>query len=196
MKRLAVYMRVSTEKQETRMQRHAINEWLEKNAAGAKLLFFEDKKSGAHLRRSAFQKMLKAIADKKVDQVVVYRLDRLSRDRMDLMNLLLSWLRDGIDFVAVDQPLYQLTKDNPMRMTMLAVLADLAAIERETLSRRVKAGMAAAKAKGKRMGRKRVITTETQERIRELAAQDLSLRAIAAEVGVSFSSVRNVLTAN
>jgi len=154
---------------------------------------FEDTMSGKRSDRPGFQALCAAVANGEIDVVVVYRLDRLSRQALDAMQLLLDWMQAGIEFYAVDQPILHLGADNPFRLTFVALMSEIAQIERETIVARVKAGLRAAKARGQRLGRPRKVTDEQHRSIHTEAEAGLSIRAIAKRVGVSPTTVHRVL---
>lgn len=167
-KRIAVYQRVSTDHQETASQALRVQEWLAANTVDCTVEIFEDLGvSGKTMTRPEFQRMQQAITDKQFDAVVTYRIDRVGRDAIALLHTLMDWMKDNIEFFAVDQPILQLGLDNPFRLTILAIFSELAQVERETLRRRVKAGMAAAKARGQVLGQPRKDHTERIAQIRE-----------------------------
>jgi DNA invertase Pin-like site-specific DNA recombinase len=194
MKRIAVYQRVSTDEQSTRMQQLAIQEWLTANEPTAALTQYVDEGiSGRSARRPAFQKMCADVEAGKIDAVVVYRLDRLSRDASTSIRLLLNWIQDGIEFFPVSQKVLMLGKDVPFRLTIMAIFAELAQAESAIMSERIKAGLKAAKAAGKKLGSQRTLSDLTVETIRTLRSQGLSLRKIAAAVNVSHETVRQYI---
>ena len=93
----------------------------------------------------------------------------------------------GVDFVSYTQQIDTTTPAGKLTFTVLAAIAEF---ERELIRERVKAGMAAAKAKGKRVGRRR-ISVAKQNRARRLRADEWPYRRIANELGVSPATVVN-----
>jgi DNA invertase Pin-like site-specific DNA recombinase len=190
MTRLAIYKRVSTDLQDTAAQEHAIRQWLAQRPqyATAQISTFEDNGiSGKTEKRPGYQALMSAVAAGEVDAVVVYRLDRLSRNSLTAMRTLLDWMHRDVEFFAVDQPILQLGKDNPLRLTICALFSEMAQLEREAIVSRVKSGLAAAKARGVRLGAKPKFDLE---QARGMLASGLSVRAAAKRLGVSETSVR------
>jgi DNA invertase Pin-like site-specific DNA recombinase len=138
------YLRVSTQKQGQsglglEGQRAAVEAWL--NGGNWELVeeVVEIESGKSHRNRPALQKALDACR-RYGAKLIISRLDRLSRDPVFLLSL-----RDaGIDFVAVDMP-------NANRMTV-GVMALVAEQEREAISIRTTAALAAAKARGVKLG--------------------------------------------
>lgn len=129
------------------------------------------------LQRQALQRVLKAIVDGQAAGVVVAELERLTLSLVDLGDLL-AWLRDaGARFVALDLGIDTATPDG---RKVAAVLIALGEQQRWVVSRKTKAGMAAARARGKQTGRP-AIPDEVAERIRAWRAErpPRSLRWIA-----------------
>ena len=186
MKRLATYIRVSSQMQETAMQTHAITEWLAKHPECSVVAVFEDKAiSGAKDNRPGFLALCAAVNRGEIDAVLTYRLDRISRKAVTALQTLIDWTRAGVEFFAIDQPILNTAKDDPFRLTKLAMFAELAQIERETFSGRIRAGIAAAKARGTQFGAKQRITQEQIDEFRSRRTGGMSAKDAARAVGIS-----------
>jgi len=105
--------------------------------------------SGAHLARSALQRLLADIQAGKVDCVVIYKVDRLSRSLFDFARLMQVFEKHGVSFVSVTQ---QLNSNTPMGRLTLNVLLSFAQFEREIISERTRDKQSAARRKGKWTG--------------------------------------------
>ena len=151
MQKLGIYYRVSTDKQEFASQEHAINLWL-KDREGLSIRRFEDYGSGKNDDRPGFLQLLAAAKAKEIDTVVVYRLDRFSRHANTAIRQILQLDEWGVGFVAVSQAALNLGDENPFRRTMLAAFAEIAELERKGIVARVNAGLAAARARGVKLG--------------------------------------------
>lgn len=193
MRRIAVYIRVSTDKQDTAMQEFAVTEWLAKHDPGASVQFFrEASMSGKLDKRPQFLALCEAVTAGSVDTVLVYRLDRLSRKASTAMQVMLDWMRAGIDFIAVDQPIFTLTRDSPLKLTMIALFSELAQIERETIVSRVRAGLRAAKARGVKLGAPNKLDLEQEREVVRLRRAGAAVTTVAAQMGVSAGTVKNI----
>jgi DNA invertase Pin-like site-specific DNA recombinase len=150
------YLRVSTAKQGQsglglEAQRAAVETWL--NGGDWELVdeVIEIESGKSHRNRPGLTKALEACR-RYGAKLIISRLDRLSRDPVFLLSL-----RDaGIDFVAVDMP-------NANRMTV-GVMALVAEQEREAISTRTKAALAAARARGVKLGNPRPETAGFHDR--------------------------------
>ena len=191
MKPIAVYKRVSTDQQETSSQAHAVSEWLSRHKPDAQLVEFVDRGfSGKNNDRPAFAEMREAIRQDRFSAVVVFRLDRVGRDALLTVREVADWLSRGMEFFAVDQPHLHLGKDNPMRMSMLGIFSDQTQLEREAIVSRIRSGLAAAKARGQKLGKAYAINADT---VVTLRAQGLTMRQVAMQLGISVSSVSRTM---
>ena len=105
--------------------------------------------TGANIQRPAFQRLMQDVEAGKVDIVVVYKVDRLSRSLLDFAKLMDRFNRASVAFVSVTQNFS--TADAMGRLT-LNVLMSFAEFEREMIGERTRDKMAAARRKGKWTG--------------------------------------------
>lgn len=197
MKTIAIYYRVSTAKQDEAMQRKAVEEYIEKNIdTRVETRVYTDLGiSGSKLERPEFQRMLADCKAGLIDTIMVYKLDRFSRDASAAIRILLELDSAGVAFVSVTQPVLNLGHDNPFRRTMLAAFSEIAEIERETIVARVRSGLEAAKSRGVKLGRPVRVSDEQVTEIKRLRAEGLTLRDIARVTGVSKTRVGELLNA-
>ena len=91
-----------------------------------KITIFQDKGiSGKTSKRPGYQKLLKAAYERQIDTIVVYRLDRMSRNATEAIQTLLSLDQLGIRFISVTQPVLNLGPENPFRRTMSGLFLKL-----------------------------------------------------------------------
>ena len=191
MSRVAIYKRVSTDHQDLGMQDHAIGEWMARRPAPASVCNFQDVGiSGKTDRRPGYQALCAAVAAGEIDTVVVYRLDRLSRNALSAIGLLATWLQQGVEFFATDSEVLQLGKDNPFRMTFLSLYSEIAQVERETIVARVRTGLAAAKARGVRLGASPKLTPTQVAQGCTMLANGSTYRDIGKALDVSHTTAR------
>jgi DNA invertase Pin-like site-specific DNA recombinase len=105
--------------------------------------------SGGTLERPALQRLFADIAQHRVDTVVVYKVDRLTRSLMDFAKMVELFDRHGVTFVAVTQ---QFNTTTSMGRLTLNILLSFAQFEREVIGERVRDKIAASKKKGMWMG--------------------------------------------
>jgi site-specific DNA recombinase len=141
--------------------------------------------SGGTLERPALQRLLADVRVGKVDVVVVYKIDRLSRSMLDFLNLVELFERLGVTFVSVTQSFN--TKDAMGRMA-LNILVTFAQFERELIGERIRDKVAASRKKGIWMGgwtplgyevrdRKLIIHDEDAERVRSIFRRFVQLKS-------------------
>ncbi len=196
--RVAIYYRVSTDRQDLDSQTLAVETWLEQMAAEKKpssvKVFKDEGISGSTLRRPGFQDMMQEAYENKFDTIICYRLDRFSRNATTAIKLLLDLDECGVGFISVTQPVLNLGHENPFRRTMLAAFAEIAEIERETIVTRVRAGLDAAKKRGVRLGAPPKIDEQLKQQILQLRQSGLSFKKIALETQLSVGTVHAVVT--
>jgi site-specific DNA recombinase len=105
--------------------------------------------TGANMDRPALAKLLSAVEARKVDCVVVYKVDRLSRSLLDFAKLMETFDRCGVSFVSVTQ---QFNTTSSLGRLTLNILLSFAQFERELISERTRDKMSAARKKGKWVG--------------------------------------------
>jgi site-specific DNA recombinase len=158
-RRCAVYTRKSTEEgleqdfNSLDAQREACEAYVASQKAEGWLLvpdrYDDGGVSGATLERPALKRLLADIEARKVDVIVVYKIDRLTRALMDFAKLVEVFDRNDVTFVSVTQSFN--TKDSMGRLT-LNVLLSFAQFEREVIGERIRDKFAASRRKGMWMG--------------------------------------------
>ena len=198
MERIAIYYRVSTDKQDLESQKVAIDRWLADLPKKPKSVHIiqDEGMSGKHENRPGYKELIGLAINRKIDTIVVYRLDRLSRNATVAIKTLLELDEYGVGFISVTQPVLNLGHANPFRRTMLAAFAEIAEIERETIVARVRSGLDAARRRGVVLGAPVKVNDEAVHKARALRAQGLSYKDIAAELGISVGSVHKALKAS
>lgn len=177
------YARVSTEEQNLDLQRAALED------AGCETVFEDHGVSGTAIDRPGLSEAL--AATKAGDVLVVWKLDRLGRSLPHLVQTV-NELRDaGIGFRSLQD---QIDTTSAGGRFYLHILAALAEFERELIVERTKAGMAAARRRGKHVGRPRKLTAQQVEHARALLKSGKKTRAsIAALFGVDVATLRRAL---
>ena len=195
MERIAIYYRVSTDKQDLESQKVSIDRWLADLPKKPKSIHViqDEGMSGKHENRPGYKELIGLAINRKIDTIVVYRLDRLSRNATVAIKTLLELDEYGVGFISVTQPVLNLGHANPFRRTMLAAFAEIAEIERETIVARVRSGLDAARRRGVVLGAPIKVNDEAVHKARTLRAQGLSYKDIAAELGISVGSVHKAL---
>ena len=146
-------------------------------------IFTDENQSGAKQNRPALDRMMAAVKNNEVEQVIVPAFSRLARSTTHLLRALDEFKANNCSFISLSERLDTSTAAGKMAFTVLAAVSQL---ERELVIERVKVGLANARAKGKIIGRKK---TRNSEMIRALRRKGLPYRAIADLCGCSHGSV-------
>ncbi|MCY3657668.1 MAG: recombinase family protein [Caldilineaceae bacterium] len=126
------------------------------------------------------------------DQLVVWRLDRLGRSLRDLIEQVANLERHGIELVSLQESLDTAT---PAGRALFQICGVFAEFERNLISERTKAGLAAARARGRKGGRKPKLTPEQLDRAAALMRERrLTVREIAHLSGVTPNTLYRYLT--
>ncbi|RYE08099.1 MAG: recombinase family protein [Hyphomicrobiales bacterium] len=157
--RCAVYTRKSSEEgleqdfNSLEAQREAGEAYIRSQAhEGWKLIpdrFDDGGFSGGNMERPALGKLMTMVSDGKVDVIVIYKIDRLTRSLTDFARLAETFDKHGVSFVSVTQ---QFNTTTSMGRLMLNVLLSFAQFEREITGERIRDKIAASKKKGMWMG--------------------------------------------
>ncbi|HUS87843.1 MAG TPA: recombinase family protein [Desulfosporosinus sp.] len=190
---VAVYRRVSTDRQDTASQAIEIDKYVADKHKNDIIEVYEDHgMSGAKDNRPAFQRLLRDCESGKISTVIVFKLDRLSRVTSTCIKTALKFDEWGVKFVAVTQPMF--SHGTPFRHAMVAIFGELAQMERQNHIDRVNAGIEAARKKGTKFGAPSKVSQEINDLILSMKLKGLSVRKIAAQCAVSKSTVQRVLT--
>src|ERR1700691_4862537 len=134
--------------------------------------------SGGNMERPALRRLLADIAAGKIDCVVVYKVDRLSRSLLDFAKMLETFDAHQVSFVSVTQ---QINSATSMGRLMLNVLLSFAQFEREIIGERTRDKIAATRRKGKWSGRRPLLGFDVDpggQRLLVNAAEAERVRAI------------------
>ena len=193
MKRVAAYIRVSSKVQNLTGQREAIIKKM-KELGISDVEWFEDKESGKSLERESFQRLQDAIAKRKIDAVIVFKLDRISRNMRDGINVIQDWLENGVRLISASQ---DFDFSGVTGKLIAGVLFAVAEMERQNILERQAEGIAVAKSAGKYKGRKKGATkTKPEEALRLREKHGLSISQIAQQMGVGTATVSRYLKAS
>lgn len=142
------YARVSTSDQNLDLQSRALTEY------GCTIIY-QEKISGKNTDRPELKKLLKSL--KKGDQVVVWKLDRLGRSLRDLVDLVALFVDKEVNFISLHDHIDTTTATGRFTFNIFASLAEF---EREIIRERTKAGLDAARARGRKGGRPKGLSSE------------------------------------
>ncbi len=199
-KRVAFYLRVSTDGQTTENQRRELEAVARKSDWVIVEVYEDAGISGAKGRdkRPAFNKLLQEATRRKFDMVAAWSVDRLGRSMPDLVGFLGELQSLGVDLYLQQQALDTSTPAGRAFFQMLGIFAEF---ERAMIQERVKAGLARARAetpavreaKGKKAIGRPLLSQRKRREILEARKSGLSVRKTAAKVQVSTATVQKIM---
>lgn len=166
------YVRVSTTDQDPALQHDAL-------AAAGCAKVFEDCASGARTDRAGLQSALDYVREG--DVLIVWKLDRLGRSLPHLIETVASLAEHGVGFRSITEAIDTTTSGGRLVFHLFGALGQF---ERDLIQERTRAGLAAAAARGRKGGRKPVVTGEKLERARAIIAKGLTVREAALRLKV------------
>ena len=187
-KRVAIYARVSTvdKGQTPETQLLALREYVAHRGftlAGE----YVDYASGTREDRPQYRALLDVVRKRQVDIVLVWRYDRFARSTQALVHALKEFHSLGVDFISYQENIDTTT---PQGELIFTVMASIAQFESALMSERVKAGMARAKAQGKRISRA-PLPAGIQGYIADLYHQGVSMHQMSKQLGIGYGTVWN-----
>jgi len=177
------YARVSSDTQDYTAQIEALR------AAGCERIFSEKASGKSTNGRPELARLLKALASG--DVMVVTKLDRVARSIRDLLAILDTIKAEGAGFQALQDTWIDTT--TPQGELILGVMGCLSEFERKLINERCKAGIARAKAKGKRFGRPTTLDTSQRSRIAQRYSEGETIAALARDYSVGDATIWRVL---
>jgi len=174
------YIRVSTDKQDLEKQRHLLLDYAQRNQLVVNEFIHAEASSRKDTKDRRIDELLTKLT--KGDTLLVAELSRLGRNMLETLNIINELSQNGVSIVFIRQP--ELSTIGTHTKLLLAIYSYFAEAEREYISMRTKQGLAAARAKGKLLGRpkgsrsKNRILDPYREQIKEYLQMDLNLASI------------------
>jgi DNA invertase Pin-like site-specific DNA recombinase len=184
--RVAIYARVSTTNhgQDVTTQTRDLEQFAEARGWCLFDSYLDVGISGSKDKRPELDRLMADAHRRKFDVVIVWKFDRFARSVSHLLRALETFNALGISFVSLSEQMDTTTPAGKMVFTVLGAVAEL---ERSLIAERVRAGLRNARAKGKTLGRPRVVVDDVQ--IARLRASGASWPSIARQLGVSVGTV-------
>jgi len=194
--RVAIYCRVSTNDQDCTRQEFDLLAFANR-LNGEIIGVWKETASGAKNDRAMRKEIMALAQAREIDAVLVTELTRWGRSTTDLLDTLHQLAAFGVSVIA--QTGFQFDLSTPQGKLIASLMASLAEFERDVIRERVRSGLAAAKARGKKIGRRpgrsnRVARLEGK--VLELVAAGNSYRAIASQLNLSKVTVNEIVKAH
>jgi DNA invertase Pin-like site-specific DNA recombinase len=178
---VALYARVSTlNNQDPEMQLSELREYATRRGWQIVEEFTDQGVSGCRESRPALNRLMSDACRRRFDAILVWKIDRFGRSLKHLVNALAALAALGVAFISLRD---NLDLSTPSGRLMFQIIGAMAEFERALIQERVRAGLRNARAKGRRLGRPRIVVNAA--RIGDLRAQGRSWAKISAETGVS-----------
>ena len=186
--RVALYARVSTDDQTVTPQLDALREYA--RARGLEVVdeYVDQGVSGSKDRRPALDEMMAKAKRRSFDAVAVVKLDRLARSTRHLTQLPAELEALGVDLIVIDQGIDTST---PAGRLLFNVLGAIGEFELDMIRERTRAGLRAARKRGRRLGRPRVHVPIAKAQT--LLGRGMSVAAVARELGVARATLQKAL---
>ena len=184
-KRFALYARVSTSMQENGLdaQIRALRIYCEQNKIEQYELFADENQSGTKVSRPGLDRMMHAVENGEIDTVVVFAFSRFARSVSHMLKGLEVMRSHKTNFVSLTE---KLDLNTSLGHVVFVIISAIAQLERDLIAERVRNGLAAAKARGQRIGR---VRTRNSALIESLLEAGLSFREVAKVAKCSHGSV-------
>jgi len=156
------------------------------------LAFYQDKLSGAEVARPELDRMMRDVRAGQIERVICFKLDRLGRSVSHLALLMEELIRLNVPLIATTQGI-DTSQDNAAGRLQAHVIMAMAEFERSLIRERVRAGLAAARERGVRLGRQPTLIKRVQE-VKRLKRAGMGIRAIGRKLGIPPSSVCKTLS--
>jgi DNA invertase Pin-like site-specific DNA recombinase len=190
--KVGIYARVSTadKGQDPEMQLKDLRQYA--NARGWKVFgeYVDIGESGSKDKRPQLDRLMEDARKRRIDGILVWKLDRFGRSLKALVNTLEELRGLGIQFVSYTE---NLDFSTPAGRAMANLIGVFAEFERDLIRERVKAGIQNARSKGKRLGRRPKINEGLLRTMKGMRDRRMSIRDISKELGLSRSLVHKSL---
>ncbi|NJP22476.1 MAG: recombinase family protein [Hydrococcus sp. CRU_1_1] len=191
--KVAIYCRVSTTDQSCSRQERDLLDYASKAGYEVVGVWFETA-SGSKNNRTKRKQVMSLAQARKIDGILVTELTRWGRSTIDLITTLQDLAHWGVSVIATTGLQFDLT--TPQGRLIASVMASLAEFEKDLVRERVCSGLAAAKAKGKLLGRKpgqRVKSDRYAAKVLKMVGEGYSYRQIAHELHLSKTTVNEIV---
>jgi DNA invertase Pin-like site-specific DNA recombinase len=177
--RTALYLRVSTADQKPDLQYDGLRGYAERAGLDVVQDYCDVAVSGRREGRPQLNALMAAARNREIDCVLVWKFDRFARGTRHLLMALEEFDHLGVRFISVQD---QIDTSSPMGRAMFTIIGAMAELEASLISERVTAGMKAAEARGRHLGRPATPPRVVSEIEALATSTDLSIRQIHKEI--------------
>ena len=181
----AIYSRVSTDKQTTDNQTQELLAVAERNGWTVEAVY-SDVISGSKEKRPELDALMQSVISREVDVVLVWDISRLGRSLQHLLKLLDDFHAKKVDLYFHQQ---RIDTTTPTGKMMFVIAGAFGEWERGMIQERIKAGLARAKAQGKKLGGP-TVSAKIQEKAQEMHEVGISFRKIGRELNIHHATVK------
>ena len=190
---IAIYCRVSTSDQSCQRQERDLRAYARK-AKWKVVGVWKETGSGARTDRAERKKVMSIAQARKVDAILVTEMTRWGRSTIDLIQTLQDLQTWNVSLIA--QSGLQFDLRTSQGKLIASIMASFAEFERDLISERVKSGLAAARARGKKLGRQpgqRIKSDRLSPKVIRLVEDGFSYRVIASQLKISKTTVTEIV---
>lgn len=193
-RRAVIYARVSTNHQNASNQLLELRQSADRFGWRVIAELVDDGISGAKGRdqRPALDRLFQMIQRKEIDVVMAWSIDRLGRSIQHLVSFMTEVQSAGVDLYIHQQAINTAT---PAGRMVFGIFSSLAEFERDLIRERINAGLARAKAEGKKLGRPSNVNASVITSVRLLRENGHSIHNIARQLHIGVGTTQKILTA-
>jgi DNA invertase Pin-like site-specific DNA recombinase len=170
------------------MQLRELREYADRRGWQVVEEFVDHGVSGSRESRPALNRLMAAAHERRFDAVVCWKIDRFGRSLKHLVNTLADLVAYGVAFISLKD---NLDLSTPSGRLMFQIIGAMGEFERSLIQERVRSGLRNARAKGKRLGRPRVLVNPSK--VAALRAEGLSWEKVAARLGIGVGTACRAL---
>lgn len=187
--RVAIYLRVSTRKQNLLTQFIRLRREAE-HRGWTIVRVYRDRRTGKNAKRPGLQAMLKEAQRRRFDIVAVWTPSRLGRNFNDSMKIMAELGEIEVDLFSISPSVDTTDK---MGRAFFRVLAIFAEMQREEIVENVNSGLDRARAQGKKLGRPRLDDPDITKNVLTKRKEGIGIKRIARDIGISIGKVYEIL---
>jgi DNA invertase Pin-like site-specific DNA recombinase len=191
-KRVAIYLRTSTDQQTTANQRLELEQVCDQRKWIVGEIYEDAAVSGSKDKRPAFDRVRRDAGQGKIDVILVWAIDRLGRSLASVATFMAEMLEQQVAIYIYKQNVDGTTASGKAMLGMCAVFAEF---ERDMLIDRVRAGLARARQEGKILGRPTILDATIKAKIHSRLDKGDGMVKIGRELGVGTSTVQRIAKA-